>query len=70
MMSLGNDQGPGWPGGRRPVSTSGLPPSAWLTFLLVLLFLAGLFFSGLFAVRGFGIAVGAHAGYDLLVGLL
>ncbi|MBA2224855.1 MAG: trypsin-like peptidase domain-containing protein [Thermogemmata sp.] len=44
MMSLGNDQGPGWPGGRRPVSTSGLPPSAWLTFLLVLLFLAGLFF--------------------------
>jgi hypothetical protein len=30
---------------------------------------AGLFFTLLFIARGFGIAVGAHAGYDILVGL-
>jgi hypothetical protein len=30
---------------------------------------AGLFFTLLFIVRGFGIAVGAHAGYDILIGL-
>jgi len=32
--------------------------------------LAGAFFAVLFVARGFGIAVGAHAGYDILVGLL
>ncbi len=32
-------------------------------------FLAGAFFSILFLYRGFGIAVGAHAGYDFLVGV-
>jgi hypothetical protein len=31
--------------------------------------IAGLYFTMLFVSRGFGIAVGAHAGYDLLVGL-
>jgi len=31
---------------------------------------AGLYFVVLFQLRGFGIAVGAHAGYDVLVGLL
>jgi hypothetical protein len=31
--------------------------------------LAGLFFTLLFVLRGFGIAVGAHAGYDILVGV-
>ena len=30
--------------------------------------IAGLFFTVLFVARGFGIAVGAHAGYDILVG--
>jgi membrane protease YdiL (CAAX protease family) len=30
---------------------------------------AGLFFTGLYQVRGFGIAVGAHACYDVLVGI-
>ena len=30
---------------------------------------AGMFFAVLFAYRGFGIAAGTHAGYDLLVGL-
>lgn len=32
--------------------------------------LAGLYFALLFHWRGFGIAVGAHAGYDVLVGIL
>jgi membrane protease YdiL (CAAX protease family) len=30
---------------------------------------AGLYFTLLYLLRGFGIAVGAHAGYDILVGL-
>lgn len=36
---------------------------------LVFRFLAGVFFSVLFVARGFGIAAGAHAGYDILVKL-
>jgi hypothetical protein len=32
--------------------------------------LAGLYFALLYQVRGFGIAVGAHVGYDILVGVL
>jgi membrane protease YdiL (CAAX protease family) len=31
--------------------------------------LAGLYFTVLYAGRGFGVAVGAHAGYDVLVGV-
>ena len=31
--------------------------------------IAGLYFTLLFVARGFGIAVGAHAGYDVLVGV-
>jgi membrane protease YdiL (CAAX protease family) len=33
-------------------------------------FLAGMFFAVLFVTRGFGIAAGTHAVYDLLVGLV
>jgi hypothetical protein len=33
-------------------------------------FAAGLFFAGLFVTRGFGIAVGAHAMYDILVEII
>lgn len=33
-------------------------------------FVAGLFFTALYVFRGFGIAVGAHAGYDVLVGVV
>jgi membrane protease YdiL (CAAX protease family) len=33
-------------------------------------FLAGMFFAILFVVRGFGIAAGTHAVYDVLVGLI
>lgn len=32
--------------------------------------IAGLYFTVLYQFRGFGIAVGAHAGYDVLVGVL
>jgi hypothetical protein len=31
---------------------------------------AGIYFASLYQARGFGIAVGAHAGYDVLVGLI
>jgi len=39
-------------------------------FGLLFRFLAGVFFSVLFVYRGFGIAAGTHAGYDILVGML
>jgi membrane protease YdiL (CAAX protease family) len=40
----------------------------WYTFSFR--FTAGLFFAGLFVARGFGIAVGAHAMYDILVEII
>lgn len=42
-------------------------PLHWDGFLFR--FIAGVFFSILFVYRGFGIAAGVHAGYDVLVGL-
>ena len=39
----------------------------WFSF--VFRFLAGLFFAIVFVYRGFGIAAGSHAAYDLLVGV-
>lgn len=47
---------------------SGGYPFVWFDFIFR--FLAGVFFSILFLFRGFGIAAGAHAGYDILVGVL
>jgi len=44
-----------------------LASSFWFSFLFRLL--AGIFFGALFVWRGFGIAAGCHAGYDILVGL-
>jgi hypothetical protein len=32
--------------------------------------IAGMFFSAVFLLRGFGITVGCHAAYDLMVGAL
>lgn len=32
--------------------------------------IAGLYFTAIYVARGFGIAVGAHAGYDILVGVV
>jgi hypothetical protein len=43
-------------------------PFVWFNFIFR--WLAGLFFAGVFVLRGFGIAVGAHAAYDILVGVL
>ena len=40
----------------------------WFSF--VFRFIAGAFFATLFVYRGFGIAVGTHAGYDIVIGLL
>ncbi len=42
---------------------------AFNSFTFLFRFVAGAFFSVLFLYRGFGIAAGAHAGYDVLVGL-
>lgn len=39
-------------------------------FVFLFRALAGFYFAVLYALRGFGIAVGAHAGYDVLVGVL
>ena len=40
----------------------------WFNFIFR--WVAGLFFATVFVLRGFGIAVGAHAAYDILVGVL
>ena len=47
-------------------------PSAepFVTFTFTFRALAGLFFAGLFMLRGFGITVGCHAAYDVLVGVM
>lgn len=39
-------------------------------FTLTFRTVAGVFFSALFVLRGFGITVGCHAAYDLLVGIV
>jgi membrane protease YdiL (CAAX protease family) len=43
-------------------------PLHWFSFLFR--FIAGIFFAILFVYRGYGIAVGTHAFYDILIGLL
>jgi membrane protease YdiL (CAAX protease family) len=43
-------------------------PFQWYAFLFRSV--AGLFFATLFIYRGFGIAAGTHAAYDILVGLV
>ena len=42
---------------------------AWQAYSFAFRTLAGGFFAVLFVYRGFGITAGAHAGYDILVGL-
>jgi Type II CAAX prenyl endopeptidase Rce1-like len=49
------------------IGPSGEPFNA---YVLAFRTFAGLYFAWVFCVRGFGIAVGAHAGYDVLVGLV
>ena len=48
------------------VGASGEP---FRLFSFVFRFVAGMFFSVVFIYRGFGIAAGSHAAYDILVGL-
>ena len=43
-------------------------PELWFGFAFRTL--AGMFFAGLYFFRGFGIAVGAHAAYDVFVGVV
>ena len=42
----------------------------WAVYPFLFRFVAGVFFSVLFVYRGFGIAAGSHAAYDILVGVL
>jgi membrane protease YdiL (CAAX protease family) len=46
----------------------GREPLVWFTFLFR--FVAGVFFALLFLYRGFGITAAAHAGYNILVGIV
>jgi Type II CAAX prenyl endopeptidase Rce1-like len=47
---------------------AGAPGESFTWFAFVFRWLAGIAFAWIFLVRGFGIAVGAHAAYDVLVG--
>ncbi|WP_435006890.1 CPBP family intramembrane glutamic endopeptidase [Tundrisphaera lichenicola] len=47
---------------------AGAPGEAFTWFAFIFRWLAGVFFAWVFVVRGFGVAVGAHTAYDLLVG--
>jgi hypothetical protein len=43
-------------------------PFTWYAFFFR--WVAGVYFAWVFVVRGFGVAVGTHAAYDILVGWL
>jgi len=43
---------------------------SFVPYVFLFRILAGLYFALLYRLRGFGIGVGAHAGYDVLVGVL
>ena len=47
---------------------AGSPGEAFTWFAFIFRWLAGVYFAWVFVVRGFGIAVGTHAAYDILVG--
>ena len=47
---------------------AGVPGEAFTWFAFIFRWLAGIFFAWVFVVRGFGVAVGTHTAYDLLVG--
>jgi hypothetical protein len=47
---------------------AGTPGEAFTWFAFVFRWLAGISFAWVFVVRGFGIAVGTHCAYDVLVG--
>ncbi|MDG3006599.1 CPBP family intramembrane glutamic endopeptidase [Paludisphaera mucosa] len=47
---------------------AGNPGEAFTWFAFIFRWMAGVFFAWVFILRGFGIAVGAHTAYDVLVG--
>jgi len=47
---------------------AGTPGESFTLFAFVFRWLAGVFFAYVFVARGFGVAVGTHSAYDLLVG--
>ncbi len=49
---------------------AGIPGEAFTWFAFIFRWLAGVYFAWVFVVRGFGIAVGTHTAYDILVGWL
>lgn len=49
---------------------AGTPGEAFTWFAFVFRWLAGVYFAWVFVVRGFGVAVGTHTAYDVLVGWL
>src|SRR5579864_9274575 len=49
---------------------AGSPGEAFTWFAFIFRWSAGVFFAWVFVVRGFGVAVGTHTAYDVLVGWL
>ena len=49
---------------------AGTPGEAFTWFAFIFRWLAGVYFAWVFVVRGFGVAVGTHTAYDILVGWL
>ena len=49
---------------------AGMPGESFTAFAFIFRWLAGVFFAWVFVTRGFGIAVGTHSAYDILVGWL
>ena len=49
---------------------AGTPGEAFTWFAFIFRWLAGVYFAWVFVVRGFGVAVGTHTVYDVLVGWL
>jgi hypothetical protein len=47
---------------------AGLPAEAFTWYAFVFRWMAGVYFAWIFVLRGFGIAVGTHSLYDILVG--
>lgn len=47
---------------------AGTPGETFTWFAFIFRWLAGVYFAWVFVVRGFGIAVGTHTAYDILVG--
>jgi hypothetical protein len=49
---------------------AGSPGEAFTWFAFIFRWLAGVYFAWVFVIRGFGVAVGTHTAYDILVGWL